>query len=97
MSEVLDLEALGLKPATSCTVSGYHAPRPSRYVHHHVWPLGEGGPNVAANLVESCDNCHYAIHEALDLLKAGLLAKGYPRGVAKWAAEGWRRIQAQSL
>lgn len=94
---VITADIVRLPPATRCQVSGYHAPTPSRYVHHHIWPLGFDGPNVPENRVEACDNCHYGIHEVLDLLRAGLPVKGYPRGVVKWAAEGWRRIQAQSL
>jgi hypothetical protein len=39
---------------------------------HHVWPLGLGGPDAAANKIPVCANGHYAIHELLDrLLKTG--------------------------
>lgn len=88
-------------PGTTCIVGRYHFPRPSRYVHHHVWPRGDGGPNVATNRIEACDAHHVAIHELLDLYRKGpvpwSVRRHYSRGVQKWAAEGWRRIAAQSL
>jgi hypothetical protein len=43
---------------------------------HHVWPLGEGGPNIAANKISICSNAHSSAHDLLaKMLKAadGLL------------------------
>lgn len=38
---------------------------------HHVWPLGNGGPNIAANKVTICSNAHSAAHDLLaKMLKA---------------------------
>lgn len=51
--------------ATTCRVSVGHRPRPLRFVWHHILPLVCGGETTAANLVELCDNCHYAVHALL--------------------------------
>lgn len=51
---------------------------------HHVWPLGEGGPDIASNRVTVCSNGHSAIH---DLLSKML------KGRAPWSVRlhyGWR-------
>lgn len=29
---------------------------------HHVWPLGEGGPDVSANLIYLCPSSHRKAH-----------------------------------
>ena len=45
---------------------------------HHVWPLGERGPNVAANKVSICSNAHSSAHDLLaKMLKA-------PDGLVPW-------------
>lgn len=36
---------------------------------HHVWPLGEGGPDVKSNLVRLCPNAHRQVHSYIRLLK----------------------------
>lgn len=33
---------------------------------HHVWPLGRGGPDTAANMVWLCANGHGSVHYLLD-------------------------------
>ena len=94
-------ERYGYPAATGCEVGKYHFPRPARYVHHHVWPVGDGGPNEAENRIESCDAHHYAIHELLDLYRKGpvpwSVRRHYSRGVQKYAALGWDRIKRQAM
>jgi hypothetical protein len=60
---------------------------------HHVWPLGEGGPNVASNKVTVCANGHSSIHDLLAKLVKG-------QGKVPWSVRihyGWRtrRIAAR--
>jgi len=70
---------------------------------HHVWPLGQGGPNVEANKVTVCANGHYSIHALLDLLLKGrgkvpwTTRRQYGRGVRKYAQLGYDRIQRGAL
>ena len=62
---------------------------------HHVWPLGMGGPDVAANKVAVCANGHYAVHEFMDRLirTAGEVpwveARHFGPKVRALAVRGW--------
>ena len=67
-------------PPQSCALSLWHRPKPGRYVTHHMLPLSWGGLAVPANQVGLCDNHHYAVHVALDVL----LAHGGNPPVAQW-------------
>ncbi len=51
---------------------------------HHVWPLGYGGPDVAANKVTLCSNGHSAVHDLL----ARMLKGSVPWTVRR--RYGWR-------
>lgn len=70
---------------------------------HHVWPRGEGGPDVPANIVRLCSNGHGQVHWLLSLLikHNGDLPwstrRQYGVKVRQLAALGWRRIQEQRL
>lgn len=72
---------------------------------HHVWPLGDGGPNVAANKVRVCANAHYSIHAYLDLLREFapgaaedstavpyVLRRQFGARARGLALDGWRQI-----
>lgn len=60
----------------SCTVHGYHWPRPARTVRHHKHPVEYGGPTTPANLVNVCDTGHYNIHAWIE---AALRGKPLPK------------------
>lgn len=38
---------------------------------HHVWPKGNGGPDIASNRIPVCADGHYMIHAYIRLLHAG--------------------------
>lgn len=80
-----------------CTVHGYHYPKPLRTVIHHVWPREFGGPDVAANRVQTCDTGHYSIHTLLDQLRKGKPMVGGTRRERELARLGYDRIQRQAL
>lgn len=40
-----------------------HNPIPQELHRHHVWPLGEGGPDVSENLLWLCPTTHSNIHK----------------------------------
>lgn len=42
-----------------------------RFVWHHILPQVCGGKSTTANLIELCDNCHYAVHAILYILRMG--------------------------
>lgn len=48
-----------------CQVHGKHIPASHVNHFHHVWPLGEGGPDVPENKVTVCPTGHYNIHDLL--------------------------------
>ena len=65
---------------------------------HHVWPLGDGGPNIPKNKIKVCANGHYSIHACLDLLRHGVPLTwrqkiGFGRKVRAYAGQGWAEIQ----
>jgi hypothetical protein len=68
---------------------------------HHIFPLGDGGPNVAANRVALCSNAHSAVHDLLDKMRrAGgavpwPVRRRYGAAVRRLAALAWLHIEAQ--
>jgi hypothetical protein len=68
---------------------------------HHIWPKGEGGPDISSNLIDICANAHSAVHEYLRLLKRHngkppLRDKArYGYKTRRLALQGWRMINAQ--
>jgi 5-methylcytosine-specific restriction endonuclease McrA len=69
---------------------------------HHIWPLGDGGPNTASNKVTLCSNAHSAVHDLLAKRRKGPVPwpvrRRYGPGVRHLAEDGWRAIvHAQTL
>lgn len=97
------VEELARNTTLPCQVHRTHYPRPHVNHVHHVWPLGEGGPDVAANTVVACPTGHDNIHALIRLLKryAGQvpahLRAGYTREERRLAALGWSRIIRQAM
>ena len=64
---------------------------------HHVWPLGEGGPNIAGNLLYLCGNSHNSAHALWRLYKRyggtppPAVIRRYRRYVRQVVADGWRQ------
>lgn len=52
----------GNDPRYTCKCVSKHVPRPLELHKHHVWPLGEGGPDVRENLVILCPTTHSNVH-----------------------------------
>lgn len=52
-----------------CQIHNRHAPTPHVNHVHHVWPLGEGGPDISDNKVVVCPTGHYSIHDLLQHYK----------------------------
>jgi len=74
----------GVRMGTECACHNHREHVPIE--RHHVWPLGMGGPDDAANKVVVCANAHYSIHAALDLL---VKSEGQPPAEA-WSHYGWK-------
>ena len=58
-----------LTTSQPCQVHNKHIPNPHLNERHHVWPLGEGGPDIPENIVVVCPTGHFNIHALLKLFK----------------------------
>lgn len=56
---------MGHDDGAECVCISEHNPAPMELTHHHVWPLGMGGPDTPDNLVWLCPTAHYNVHELL--------------------------------
>ncbi len=92
------VEVLHVTTSQPCAVHGGHKPTSHVNEIHHVWPLGQGGPNVAANRVVVCGTGHNSIHQLIDeyLQTKGVvpysLLKQYTVGERQLAKLGYDRI-----
>lgn len=70
-------QVMSTKPATKCELAIYHRPKPLRFVWHHVLPLACGGKPTPDNMIQVCDNCHYAVHRVMwQLAHGGIVTPG---------------------
>ena len=86
-----------------CMVHKTHTPASHIAEIHHIWPRGDGGPDIPANKIVVCATGHNSVH---DLLNKWRKASGEPpwsvrqhytareRELAKL---GWERIQRQAM
>ena len=86
-----------------CTVHAAHAPHVAGTDRHHIWPQGDGGPDVEANVVVICPTGHRNLHE---LLEAYRRAAGAPhwsvlqhfgKAERELARRGWVGITSHVL
>jgi hypothetical protein len=52
----------GSDPRYQCKCVTKHVPKALELHKHHMWPLGEGGPDVRENLVILCPTTHSNVH-----------------------------------
>jgi hypothetical protein len=52
----------GTDPRYNCKCVTKHVPKALELHKHHVWPLGEGGPDIKSNLVILCPTTHSNVH-----------------------------------
>jgi hypothetical protein len=91
------------KTSQPCQVHKTHIPEPHVNHIHHVFPLGEGGPDISDNKIVVCPTGHYSIH---DLLREYKLYQGkvpysvmrsYSLGERKYAELGYKRMTRGSM
>lgn len=86
-----------------CEVHAGHTPRSHINEHHHVFPLGDGGPDIPANVIVTCATGHNSVHSLLDAYrKAGGdpgwdVRRRYTPRERELALLGWQRIQRQAM
>ena len=54
----------------ACQVHKDHIPATHLNEIHHVWPKGDGGPDINENTVVVCATGHHNIHELIKIFKA---------------------------
>lgn len=96
---------MGHTRGVGCQVHAWHRPRVSEPDVHHVWPLGDGGPDTAENRVVVCPTGHRNIHVLLAHYRAWAdrgqppwsIRRRYTRGEQRLAARGWTAITTGTL
>jgi hypothetical protein len=84
-----------------CELHNSHYPTPKRIDVHHIWPTGEGGPDVPENIIGVCQTGHTNVHELLEAYLAAEVTPGilnkYGKNEQKYALLGYKRISNQKL
>ena len=84
-----------------CELHNSHYPAPRRIDVHHIWPSGEGGPDIPENIVGVCQTGHTNIHTLLEIYLDGGPEVGaertFGKNERKYAKLGYERISNQTL
>lgn len=86
-----------------CQVHQRHVPEPHVNHRHHVWPKGEGGPDIADNIIAVCPTGHYSIHDLIKEYKMYMgkvpysVLRRFSLGERKYAELGYKRITRQAM
>lgn len=89
--------------AEPCQVHPKHKPHPHVNHRHHVWPLGDGGPDIDTNIVVVCPTGHVNIHALLTLYRVHRGKPPYTEfrafsyGERRYAQLGWERISRKAM
>lgn len=84
--------------AQPCIVHGVHKPNSHVNEVHHVWPKGQGGPDIPENRIVVCATGHNSIHQLINEYKAMQgkvpysLLKQYTVQERAYALLGYQRI-----
>jgi 5-methylcytosine-specific restriction endonuclease McrA len=90
-------DQLGIVPAGPyrCLCVRRHVPEPQELHRHHVWPLGEGGPDIVSNLRYLCPSSHSNTHKLWRAYQAHGgeppwgVRKAYGVYVRQLVSDGW--------
>jgi hypothetical protein len=92
-----------MKTSQPCQVHKRHSPPTHVNEIHHIWPLGNDGPNVLGNKVTVCATGHNSIHQLLaewlrlDAKPSWLFRRRYTSGERMLAQLGYERIKRKAL
>lgn len=64
-----------------CQLHTKHMPETHINHRHHVWPLGDGGPDIEDNIIVACPTGHMNIHDLLSHYK--MLMGNVPYGIIR--------------
>lgn len=86
-----------------CQVHQKHMPASHINHRHHVYPQGEGGPNIEDNIIVVCATGHYNIHDLLSHYKMLMgkvpysILRRYSLKEREYAELGYKRITRGSM
>jgi hypothetical protein len=92
-----------LTTSQPCQVHNRHIPEPHVNHIHHVWPKGDGGPDIGDNKIAVCPTGHYSIHDLLREFKiySGTVPysvlRRYSYGERKYAELGYKRMTRNAM
>jgi hypothetical protein len=100
-------QAAYYRTTAPCVVHKQHTPKSHINEIHHVWPKGDGGPDIPQNRIVVCATGHNNIHALIDLYRKAwkdgqreptfLELSHWGASEQKVAALGWQRIQQQRM
>ena len=83
-----------------CLCVANHTPEPRELHRHHVWPLGEGGPDTKINLRWLCPTAHANTHrlwreyDRVGCEPTWEIRRVYSPYVRRLVADGWNQAHA---
>lgn len=86
-----------------CQLHTRHVPESHVNHRHHVWPLGEGGPNIEDNIIVACPTGHSNLHDLLQHFRIHqgeppyAVMRRYSLEERKYAKLGWERMRRGSM
>lgn len=92
-----------LTTSQPCQVHKQHIPSPHVNHRHHVWPKGDGGPDIQDNIIAVCPTGHYNVHDLLAHFKMLMgnvpytILRNYTLEERKYAKLGYDRILRKSM
>lgn len=90
-------QVVALQVPKECECVKEHRPTMLEYNDHHIWPLGDGGPDHPSNRVPICPTTHANVHKIYRSFKAAgqVLPRqiGQPRYAYKLAVLGYTRFK----
>lgn len=98
MGNIMDPHSQILTTVQPCMVHKRHSPETHINHRHHVWPLGEGGPNIEDNIIVVCPTGHVNIHDLLQEHKLHMgktpysIVRQYTHLERAYADLGYKRI-----
>lgn len=86
-----------------CQLHTKHMPETHINHRHHVWPKGDGGPDIEDNIIVACPTGHYNVHDLLAFYKIHMgnvpysVLRRYAMNERKFAKLGYDRLTRKSM
>lgn len=103
MANDVDPHSMLRTTTQACQVHNKHIPESRMNHRHHIWPLGEGGPDIEDNIVVCCPTGHYNIHDLLQQYRMLMgdvpyaTLRRYSHGERRFAELGYKRMTRKEM